>query len=94
MFNPLITITALTTFWSLPHLAFNDELLPGGESVMEDARHLVGHFMKSTQAMDNLLQDQNRSKPLKVIQDVTTRWWSTLSMIDRLITLQELYSSD
>ena len=55
------------------------------------ARALVGHFKASTQSLEALLQSQLRNNvkiPLNVIQDVSTRWWSTYSMCKRLTDLK------
>jgi hypothetical protein len=62
---------------------------------MKAARSLVEYFTKSTQAMDKLLQQQRVNpmyagrNPLKVLQDVVTRWWSTYRMLARLRYLRK-----
>jgi hypothetical protein len=66
-------------------IAFTDEHLPGGNSAIKDAHSLVGHFSGSTQATELLLNAQrpfvtHPNRPLRVIKDVETRWWSTFSM--------------
>ena len=57
------------------------------------ARKLIEYFIKSNQAMEmlldfqrtaNLTQYKNLSHPLKAIQDVITRWWSTWRALRRL----------
>ena len=57
------------------------------------ARKLIEYFTKSNQAMEmlldfqrtaNLTQYKNLSHPLKAIQDVITRWWSTWRALMRL----------
>ena len=62
-------------------------------TVLKAARNLVMHFNKSTQATEALKKIQkdqfNTAVPLNVIQDVVTRWWSTLSMVERLFRLKE-----
>jgi hypothetical protein len=71
-------------------MAFNIE---GAFECMKSARALVGHFNSSSQASSDLLHIQERTNPLKIIQDVATRWWSTFSMINRLLDLKESFSS-
>ena len=60
---------------------------------MKSARSLIEHFSSSTQASDKLLVMHNTislSEVLKkLIQDVTSRWWYTWSMLKRL---SELYA--
>jgi len=60
----------------------------GSEDAMASARALVGHFSSSSQAEQRLLGLQQTSKPVKCIQDVCTRWWSTFSMCERLLRLK------
>jgi len=55
---------------------------------------LVGFFNKSTQARADLRtiqkeQEKTKACQVDVIQDVVTRWWSTLSMLDRLFHLRD-----
>jgi hypothetical protein len=47
-------------------------------------------YLKIVQANDPACQDLygDNYVPLKVVTDVVTRWWSTYSMIDRLLWLQ------
>jgi hypothetical protein len=63
------------------------------------ARELVNFFSHSTMATNRLKHVQATDPacqelygdnyiPLKVVTDVVTRWWSTYSMIDRLLWLQ------
>lgn len=68
--------------------AFSDLNLPGGDEAMRAARHLVGFFSHSALATDRLLAHQDEGRKVKLIQDVVTRWWSTLSMCVRLVRLQ------
>jgi hypothetical protein len=61
---------------------------------LKEMRRLVRFFNKSTQAAEKLMNIQKRLKPdekvgLKVVQDVVTRWWSTLAMLDRLFKLKD-----
>ena len=71
-------------------MAFNIE---GAFECMKGARGLVGHFNSSSQATSDLLKIQVRSNPLTIVQDVATRWWSTFSMINRLLELKESFST-
>jgi hAT family dimerisation domain. len=64
------------------------------ESV-EKARNVVNHFGKSTQAVEHLKKKQKllehtyeNKVPVTVVKDVVTRWWSTYSMIERLLYLR------
>lgn len=74
-------------------LAFDDRNLPDSESAMKAARGIVEYFTKSTQATEKLLKmqpnvhlplRQGSTQPVKLIQDVVTRWWSTYRMLRRL----------
>jgi hypothetical protein len=65
------------------------------QGILKKARSLVGFFNLSTQAMEKLKElqknfsEENRL-PLDVIfQDVITRWWSILSMLDRLFEIRK-----
>jgi len=60
----------------------------GSEGAMQSARALVGHFSSSSQAEQRLLSLQQNGRPVKCIQDVCTRWWSTFSMCERLLRLK------
>ena len=55
------------------------------------ARKLVGHFNHSVVSTQALLQKQAKdagSKPLKLVQDVSTRWNSSYTMAQRLLLLR------
>ncbi len=67
-------------------IAFKD--YPETEGTMLAARQLVGHFSSSSQAEAILLNLQRTVRPVKLIQDVSTRWWSTHSMCTRLMRLK------
>lgn len=62
--------------------------------LMEKCRKLVEIFSKSCQKQDLLLQQQSKmgiyknKQPLKTVADVCTRWWSTYSMLSRLLYLK------
>lgn len=71
-------------------VAFKD--FAESEGTMNKARELVGHFSSSSQAEEILLSKQIPGSAVKCIQDVTTRWWSTYSMCERLIRLQPYFS--
>jgi hypothetical protein len=64
----------------------------GSEGTMTAARALVGHFSSSPQAEQRLLNLQPTGRPIKCIQDVSTRWWSTYSMCERLVRLKPYFA--
>jgi len=61
------------------------------KGLLKDVRRLVTFFNKSTQAQAQLrqIQKERNKNPVNVVQDVATRWWSTLAMLDRLFELRE-----
>lgn len=63
-------------------LAFPDNELTLG--AMKKCRDLVGHLLMSSQAT-SILRSKQGKHPLNAIQDVTTRWWSTYAMLDRMV---------
>jgi hypothetical protein len=67
-------------------LAFSDT--PESLGAMSACRSLINFFNSSTQAMSKLLSKQVAGRAVKPIQDVVTRWWSTFSMVDRLLRLK------
>ena len=82
-----------TVFISYSGAAFKYDGIPDADEVMKSCRTLVGHFTGSSQAMAHLLASQSStSSPLSVIQDVVTRWWSTHSMLKRLIKLKNYFA--
>ena len=60
------------------------------ERAAEACRKLIGHFNRSTLASDELEAYQQRQgqKPLKLIQDVPTRWNSLYLMFERIEKLR------
>jgi len=64
----------------------NEELL----NVLKKCRALVGHFKHSVSASTKLKEIQNQMNvpELKVKQDVSTRWNSSLIMLERLIQIK------
>ena len=60
---------------------------------MKICREIVGLFHQSNQMNEVLIAAQvslNKNKPpLQLIQDVVTRWWSTQTMLERLMKLQD-----
>ena len=74
-------------------LAVNDGLKHASVSkALGAGRRLVGHFSHSSLATESLLQHQvqfdKTSKPVKLIQDVQTRWNSSFLMMQRLLKLR------
>jgi hypothetical protein len=60
-----------------------------------NARQMCGTFSNSSQLTARLLEFQATQavqRPKKTIQDVKTRWWSTYSMINRLLLLKPYIS--
>ena len=71
---------------------------PGVKKSMALARAVVTRYTKSSQAAERLreLCGIVGIIPLRVVQDVETRWWSTQSMVEHLVYLQravELHES-
>ena len=66
-------------------IAFDDT--PSSEGTLKACRDIVNFFNSSTQAMQKLLGKQAQGRAVKPIQDVVTRWWSTYSMLTRLLRL-------
>ena len=66
-------------------VAFKD--FAESDGAMNAARELVGHFSSSSQAEEILLSKQIPGSAVKCIHDVTTRWWWTYSMCERLLRL-------
>ena len=63
-------------------------------TIMKKMRKLIGYFNRSSQAQEALDKIQmeicRRGKPpVKLLQDVVTRWWSTYTSILRLVELRE-----
>jgi hypothetical protein len=57
------------------------------EFMIQEARDLLGFFNKSAQTVKELLDSCPR-KPLTVVTDVCTNWWSTHAMIERLLPVK------
>ena len=98
MFGKRLAEHGVTHLYCIDHnlhlnakIAFEDSNLPDSENAMKAARSQVQFFNSSTQALDKLCNMQQTTregeKPLKVIQDVQTRWWSTWKMLHRLLVL-------
>ena len=67
-------------------IAFTDA--PETMDAMSACRSIVNFFNSSSQAMGKLLSKQQAERAVKPIQDVATRWWSTYSMVERLLRLK------
>jgi len=67
-------------------IAFTDA--PETLGTMSACRSIVNFFNSSTQAMSKLLSKQVQGRAVRPIQDVVTRWWSTYSMLERLLRLK------
>ena len=66
---------------------------PGVEEAMAQARGFVAHFSHSALEEESLLAFQRRRQGgngtvLKLLQDVTTCWWSTFTMLESLMELK------
>lgn len=60
--------------------------------IIVKVKHIVGHFKRSHVATQKLLayqQQQNIARPLKILQDVPTRWNSSYYMLERFIVLED-----
>ena len=59
------------------------------QKLLAAGRKLVGHSKHSKQSMEKQVHRQHQlgDNPLKPIQDVPTRWNSSRSMLERLLTL-------
>ena len=59
---------------------------------MKACRSLVAHFSHSSQATKKLKDKQaDCPRQVGVLQDVSTRWWSTFTMTERLIHLKNYF---
>jgi len=60
----------------------------------EEGLHLVSHINSSCNANEKLANCQQKINPgevnYKLLQDVVTRWWSTFTLIERVIKLEAL----
>ena len=67
-----------------------------GVSLLKKMRGLIGYFNRSSQAQEtleeiakNVAKSRNDdTKAFSLVQDVVTRWWSTLNSIERLLKLK------
>jgi hypothetical protein len=76
---------------------FTGKEVPFAADAMKNLRSLIGFFESSTQATQKLLKWQKESllpeykdkTPVKFLQDVPTRWWSSERSIDRALQLRK-----
>jgi len=72
-------------------LAFDDTYLVEGDGVISCSKKIVHHFNSSTTSSNLLVQAQiGHRKVLKLTTDTKTRWWSTFSMIKRLLRMRNI----
>jgi len=70
------------------------------QKLLAKCHYLVGHFKHSALATEGILKKQKTlgfKKPLRVVQEVTTRWNSIFYMMYRLVQLRQpirLYFED
>ena len=64
--------------------------IPRVSNLLASARKIVTHFKHSVVGMEAIRkrQDENGEKRLKFVQDVSTRWNSSLEMMKRLLVLR------
>ncbi|CAG9833257.1 unnamed protein product [Diabrotica balteata] len=78
------------------NLSVNDALKNNTEfqCILNKCKKIVGHFNHSALSCNKLksVQQQMGFPVLKVKQDVTTRWNSTLLMLERLVTIKDALS--
>lgn len=79
-----------TCFAHTLQLAISDgkEMTRGFSVHFKKARGIVGHYKHSLKAHKKLML------PLRVVQDVETRWNSEIAMFSRLVELRELITID
>jgi len=71
--------------------AFDDSKYDKNAGCMKACRQLVGEFRHSNQKLVKLkdMQKSDTSSPLILIEDCETRWWSTFTMLERLVRLKK-----
>ncbi|KAH8038695.1 hypothetical protein HPB51_002839 [Rhipicephalus microplus] len=67
---------------------------PSIDRLCKKARHIVGHYKHSSSAQKRLDEYQKKmgKDPLRLVQDVDTRWNSQYLMLSRLLDLKEAVS--
>lgn len=64
---------------------------PNVNCTIDKVKTIVTHFKRSTKANQKLITNQKNSgiiNPKKIVQDVVTRWNSTLYMVERFVELE------
>ncbi|KAH8030679.1 hypothetical protein HPB51_011061 [Rhipicephalus microplus] len=78
------------------YLASHDAIsnTPSIDRLCKKARHIVGHYKHSSSAQKRLDEYQKKmgKDPLRLVQDVDTRWNSQYLMLSRLLDLKEAVS--
>lgn len=65
------------------------DCLPGVSGILKRVKIIVTYFKSSYVAMDTFKKEQNTKEPLKLLQEVPTRWNSSFYMIERVIKTNE-----
>jgi hypothetical protein len=76
---------------NIPSLDIFDEDM--SVAVIKKARSLVTYVHSSVNASDKIKRAQQElnpsSVPLKLLSDCETRWWSTHTLVERIVTLKD-----